>query len=481
MNIGILDQIKNNRYLITPDTAKLLVNSGSNVYFTTEIDRAYIIGISNLKSHKFKIKEDSEIKKIFLFIKKQLKDSSSFDLNNYELVKRKIEMRVKKLYKDKVFKDVKLIESIYLIFLNKVTGYDFLQAGAIRRESNINIIKNSTILTCYNIPNENLELINESHTLICYSNALKNRSKINQLAQNKASILAIEHIKDINGEKIIQKIISELSARVGFNLINSILNEQGIIIGNTPFNDKLNVTILGYGKVGKEIAKLFSKFDINITIFDKKTDLLGDNSLYSFFSIHNENKLKKCLSESTLIISSVGNAFKPSPKIINRDHINSIIQKTLLFDFSINQGGIIEDPTEIKYRSNVSELYTVDNLNRNFLYSGISDILGVANISVSNYISNVLVMYLAFLLEDQGDLSFFEDAFIVKNGNINPNITFLENKNEAIPKIEDPFDLMDDEITESWRRMDDVNELLENAKDYGETSTVKDLNNKRSK
>jgi len=94
MNIGILDQIKNNRYLITPDTAKLLVNSGSNVYFTTEIDRAYIIGISNLKSHKFKIKEDSEIKKIFLFIKKQLKDSSSFDLNNYVLVKRKFEMRV---------------------------------------------------------------------------------------------------------------------------------------------------------------------------------------------------------------------------------------------------------------------------------------------------------------------------------------------------------------------------------------------------
>jgi alanine dehydrogenase len=479
MNIGILDQIKNNRYLITPDTAKLLANSGSNVYFTTEIERTYSMEISNLKSHKFPIKEDSEVKKIFLFIKKQLKDNNNFTIENYELVRKKIEMRIKKLYRDKIFKDIKLIKSIYLPFFKKVTGYEFLVAGAVRRENNQNIIKNSTILTCYNLPKDDLNLINEKHTLICYSNALKNHKKIKKISEKKASILAIEHIKDINGDKIIQKIISELSARVGFNLINSILNEQGIILGNTPFNNKLNVTILGYGKVGKEIASLFHKFDSNITIFDKRMEVLGDNPSYSFFSIHNENKLKECISNSNLIISAIGNNLSPCAKVLTRDYINLIDKTTLLFDFSINQGGIIEDPTEIKYRSNVSELYNVDYLNRNLLYSGISDILSVANISVSNYISNVLVMYLAMILEEKTNLPFFDSAFIVKNGVINENINFLENDEEAIPNIEDPFDLMDEEITESWRKMDDVNELLEGAKDYGESSAEKDSNTKR--
>lgn len=479
MNIGILDKIKNNRYLISPDTAKLLSKSGSNVYFTTEIEKAYNLEIAKLKFYKFKMKEELEVKKIFLFIKKQLNGVNNFTLKDYELIKNKIETRIKKLYRDKVFKDIELIKSIYEPFYNKITGHVFLSAGAIRRENNVDIIKNSNILTCYNIPKEELELIEEKHILVSYSNALKNKVNIQSIANKKASLLAIEHIKDVNGENIIQKIISSLSAKVGFSLINSILNEQGVILGNIPFNQKLNITIIGYGTIGKEISNIFNKFYTNITVFDQKMDILGDNSNFSFFSIHNEIKLKESIENSDLIVSAIGNNLSPCAKIITKEHIKNMRNKTLLFDFSINQGGIIEDPIETKYRSNIPELYNIDKINRNFLYSGISEILSTSNISVSNYISNALVLYLSMILEGKSDLRFFENAFLVKEGSINEKITFLENNEDIIPNIEDPFDLMDEEITESWRRMDDVNELLDEAKDYGETSTEKDKNSKR--
>ena len=250
-------------------------------------------------------------------------------------------------------------------------------------------------------------------------------------------------------------------------MIMSILNRQGIILGNIPFNKKSNITILGYGTVGKEIAKIFNAFDCNITIFDKNALILGDNNSYSFFSIHNEVELKESIKKSDIIVSAIGDKYKQCSNIFNEDYIKSIEKETLLFDFSINQGGIIKNVKETKQRDDISELYSINNLNNNLLYSGIGDILQFTNVSVSNYISNILAAYLFIIFDNRAeDSEYFNDSFIIKKGVINNNFEFIETKNQVIPDIQDPFDLMDSDISEGWKNMDDVNELLEANSNY---------------
>ena len=247
----------------------------------------------------------------------------------------------------------------------------------------------------------------------------------------------------------------------------SILNRQGIILGNIPFNKKSNITILGYGTVGKEIANIFNKFECNITIFDKNALILGDNNSYSFFSIHNEKQFKESIKKSDIIVSAVGDKYKQCSNIFNEDCIKSIEKETLLFDFSINQGGIIKNAKETKQRDDISELYSINNLNNNLLYSGIGDILQFTNVSVSNYISNILAAYLFIIFDNKAeDSEYFDDSFIVKKGVINSNFEFIETNNQVIPDIQDPFDLMDSDISEGWKNMDDVNDLLEANSNY---------------
>ena len=64
------------------------------------------------------------------------------------------------------------------------------------------------------------------------------------------------------------------------------------------------------------------------------------------------------------------------------------------------------------------------------------------------------------------DSEYFNDSFIIKKGVINNNFEFIETKNQVIPDIQDPFDLMDSDISEGWKNMDDVNELLEANSNY---------------
>lgn len=467
MNIGILSEEKNNRYLITPETAKLIIQGGNNIFFTTNIERDYHNQLTLIKSSEFTLKEKEEIKKIILFIKKNLKESNTFSINEYKNIENKIQLRIKKLCKEKIFKSYKEVKDVYVDFFKKVAGYDFLESGAFRLKSNNLIIDKCNFLTCYTFSSDFIDLLDEQHTIICYSNALRNKNKINKISAKKATLIGIEYIENQNGKRIIQEVISKLSARVGFNMIMSILNRQGIILGNIPFNKKSNITILGYGTVGREIASIFNKFECNITIFDKNALVLGDNNSYSFFSIHNEKQFKESIKKSDIIVSAIGDKYKQCSNIFNEDCIKSIEKETLLFDFSINQGGIIKNAKETKQRDDISELYSINNLNNNLLYSGIGDILQFTNVSVSNYISNILAAYLFIIFDNKAeDSEYFDDSFIVKKGVINSDFEFIEANNQVIPDIQDPFDLMDSDISEGWKNMDDVNDLLEANSNY---------------
>lgn len=467
MNIGILSEEKNNRYLITPETAKLIIQGGNNIFFTTNIERDYHNQLTLIKSSNFSFKEKEEIKKIILFIKKNLKEANTFSINEYKIIENKIQLRIKKLCKEKVFKSYKEVKDVYVDFFKKVSGYDFLLSGAFRLKSNNLIIDKCNFLTCYTFSSDFIDLIEEEHTIICYSNVLRNKNKIDKIASKKATLIGIEYIENQDGKRIIQELISKLSARVGFNMIMSILNRQGIILGSIPFNKKSNVTILGYGTIGKEISSIFSKFDCNITIFDKNALIVGDNNSYSFFSIHNDEQFKEAIKKSDIIVSAIGDRYKQCSTIFNEDYIKIIEKETLLFDFSINQGGIIKNAKETKQRVDISELYSINNLNNNLLYSGIGDILQFTNVSVSNYISNILAAYLFIIFDNKAqDSEYFDDSFIVKKGVINDKFEFIENKKQVIPDIQDPFDLMDSDISEGWKNMDDVNDLLEANSNY---------------
>jgi alanine dehydrogenase len=360
------------------------------------------------------------------------------------------------------------------VFFVTGAGYDsgyldeeYESSGAVKKFTNEDVVKSSELLTSYRMPSlDTLEYLNKKHTLLSYSNIVKNYKKANTISRKRATLIGLEFIED-NNERCISNKIGKMAAHVAHYISLYFYSKpqkgSGRLIGNFSFSPKTNITIIGCGNIGQELATLFSAKNCNVNIFDNDVSKFNNitekninvNSIF-------DKGFEKTFSESDIIFSTIFNNIKPTKQFIKNNLIETLKPNSMIFDMTINQGGTFETSKD----TNLSDPVYVHN---KIIHCCPSDILQHSGKTLSNHISHYLHHYIALLSEGYGDSSCFSKALLIDKGTINKDIGFIDEEIEH-ELITDPFDLMDEEISQSWKYLDDVNDLLEDIDDYNHES-----------
>ncbi len=334
--------------------------------------------------------------------------------------------------------------------------------------SNEIIIKSCELITCFDLYKDDIQFITKKNIVLCYCSPLNNYNKIKKLSKTESSLIAIEYLKDKNNNYPVKNLISQACSNVGFNIINLLLNRKGLITGNYLFGKKMNVTILGYGNIGKQLSHLFLQLNYQVNVFEKEnfnyTQI--DNKININFS-SNKNKLNEAILDSDIVISTIFNDYEICNKIIDKNIIEKINKKSIFFDFTINQGGSFEGITRTQFEDTFNQLYSLSPYNKNVMQIAINDLLKFSGVELSNSISNVIYPFLIEIIESKNQLSKnknIEDSIIIYKGDIR-ELDYIDLE-DLIPEDNtiDPSDFIPNINTKN----DNLNNLLSNATSYDE-------------
>lgn len=467
MNIGILLDSQN-RNIISADTAYMLIQQGYNIYLSNKIEKIYFSESSLLKTYSLNSNESDNYKKIITYIKKRITDSNKFTVDDYNDIYKKVDYKIKSLYKDKEIIQYEKIRDLSISYLQKITSYEYIKNGVFLVLSNEIIIKSCELITCFDLDKDDIQFITKKNIVLCYCSPLNNYNKIKKLSKTESSLIAIEYLKDKNNNYPVKNLISQACSNIGFNIINLLLNRKGLITGNYLFGKKMNVTILGYGNIGKQLSNLFLQLNYQVNIFEKEnfnyTQI--DNRINMNFS-SNKNKLNEAILDSDIVISTIFNDYEICNKIIDKNIIEKINKKSIFFDFTINQGGSFEGITRTQFEDTFNQLYSLSPYNKNVMQIAINDLLKFSGVELSNSISNVIYPFLIEIIESKNQLSKnknIEDSIIIYKGDIR-ELDYIDS--EDLPQEDNTID-PSDFIPNINTKNDNLNNLLSNATSYDE-------------
>jgi alanine dehydrogenase len=352
------------------------------------------------------------------------------------------------------------------VFFVSSVGYEsgvsdelYIKNGAIKKFTNNDVINECDLITCFKLPPKKLlRSLRGDQQLLCISNIVNNKDSADVISKQGATLIGLEFLEK-KGKKDISSKIGKIASNITYNMCSYFYNQPpiggGRVIGNFPFTKKTIISILGYGNIGKELSKLFYDKNCTVNVFESDINKFdNEDSRFNLYSI-DDNDFSKKLQSSDIIISCISQGKKRIIPFINKDFIKKLKARALIFDLSINNGGTFETSRATKLND---PIYTYENI----LHCCPDDITLNSGKTFSNYISNYMYEYILLLSEGYTNHSRFKNSILIKNGSIDKNIEFINTNDKD---IRDPFDLIDDEISLSWKT-NEVNDFLDEIDDY---------------
>lgn len=212
---------------------------------------------------------------------------------------------------------------------------------------------------------EQIKLLNPQ-TILISALQIKTQTKkyFESLAAKRITALAFEFIRDADGTYPAVRSLSEIagtaSVLVAAELLSNNKDGNGLMLGNISGVPPVEVVILGAGTVGEFAARSAIGLGANVKIFDNSITKLRQiqtnlgRPLYT--STIQPKNLTKALKRCDIVIGAVrGN--NRSPVLITENMVESMKNKSIIIDVSIDMGGCFEtsevtthkQPTFIKH------------------------------------------------------------------------------------------------------------------------------------
>lgn len=212
---------------------------------------------------------------------------------------------------------------------------------------------------------EQIKLLNPQ-TILISALQIKTQSKkyFESLAAKRITALAFEFIRDADGSYPAVRSLSEIagtaSVLVAAELLSNNNDGNGLMLGNISGVPPVEVVILGAGTVGEFAARSAIGLGANVKIFDNSITKLRQiqtnlgRPLYT--STIQPKNLSKALKRCDIVIGAVRGANR-SPVLISETMVESMKNKSIIIDVSIDMGGCFEtsevtthkQPTFIKH------------------------------------------------------------------------------------------------------------------------------------
>lgn len=194
------------------------------------------------------------------------------------------------------------------------------------------------------------ELFKENQIIFTFLHLAAEPKLTQALCSKKVRAIAYETIEDQQGNLPLLSPMSQVAGRVGLQngvyYLQKFTGGKGILAGGIAGANKAQITILGGGTAGLHSAMMAVGLQANVTILDineKRLKYLSD-----FFKgqikclISNKKNILSAIKDTDLLIGSVLLKGHKAPKLITKQMISSMTEKSVVVDISIDQGGCIE-------------------------------------------------------------------------------------------------------------------------------------------
>ena len=268
-----------------------------------------------------------------------------------------------------------LVKEGHQLFVQKSAGAgiglsdeDYKKAGAVLLDSLEEVYHQAEMIVKVKEPLQaEYKLFKENQIIFTFLHLAPEPELTSALCSQGVCALAYETIEDKTGALPLLKPMSEVAGRVG--LLNGIyclqkfVGGKGILPGGIEGAKPAQVTILGGGAAGIHSAMMAVGLSAQVRILDINEERL--KYLSHFFNskveclISNEKNITMALQDTDILIGSVLVTGHKAPKLITKNMINLMPEKSIVVDISIDQGGCVETarPT-----SHTKPTYVIDDI-----------------------------------------------------------------------------------------------------------------------
>jgi alanine dehydrogenase len=185
------------------------------------------------------------------------------------------------------------------------------------------------------------------------------------MANNQITAVAYETIQDEDGLLPVLVPMSEIAGRlapiIAGQLIMNTYGGRGTLLSGLPGVPPAAVIILGAGVLGVNAARAFLGLGAQVIILDR--DIRTLQKLDDVFRgqvttmISNEYNLQRAVDFADVLVGCVLVPGQRAPILLSRDMVRRMRHRSVLMDFSIDQGGCSETsrPTTLRDQTYVEE------------------------------------------------------------------------------------------------------------------------------
>jgi alanine dehydrogenase len=181
------------------------------------------------------------------------------------------------------------------------------------------------------------------------------------------SAVAYETVQEEDGSLPLLKPMSEVAGRMAPLVASFYLSKmhggRGLLPTGVPGVAPADVLIIGGGTVGSNAAQVAAGLGSKVTILDINLDRLEELGRFlppNVFPVYGDSfNLEKGLREAVIVIGAVLIPGAKAPKLIKREHLQTMKPGAVLVDVAIDQGGCAETSRPTTHGDPV---YVVDDI-----------------------------------------------------------------------------------------------------------------------
>jgi alanine dehydrogenase len=170
------------------------------------------------------------------------------------------------------------------------------------------------------------------------------------LMDTKVRAIAYETIEGAGGSLPLLRPMSEVAGRmatqVGAACLEKVRGGKGILLGGVPGTRRGRVVILGGGIVGYNAASIAIGMGAQVTVLDVNHERMAyledifEGRIETLYS--NPHNIAEVVKRADLVIGAVLLTGAKAPILINRAHLASMEDGSVVVDVAVDQGGCIE-------------------------------------------------------------------------------------------------------------------------------------------
>jgi len=193
-------------------------------------------------------------------------------------------------------------------------------------------------------------MLRDDQVLFTYLHLAADPAQAHALMESGATAIAYETVTAADGSLPLLTPMSEVAGRMSVQVAANCLQKanggSGVLLGGVPGVPAARVVVLGGGVAGTHALEMAVGLQADVTVVDRSVKRLRElaalfgNLLKTAYST--AEAVEQLVTEADVVIGAVLIPGAAAPRLVTRDMVAQMKQRSVMVDISIDQGGCFE-------------------------------------------------------------------------------------------------------------------------------------------